>query len=71
MPMAAFCGIVIAGFLTAAGFLCLAQASGAVLTCMIIAGIYAIIGVIGFLVLLLMQDRRHPEWSDVMAVPTA
>ena len=53
------CGLVATGFLTAAGFLLLAETRSAIQTCIIIAGIYALIGVFGFLVLLLVQSRRR------------
>ena len=55
----AFCGLVATGFFTAAGFIHLAETRSAIQTCVIIAVIYALIGVFGFLVLLVARNRRR------------
>ena len=53
------CALVAIGFFTAAGFMYLLETRSAIQTCVIIAGVYALIGVLGFLVLLLMRNRRR------------
>ena len=65
------CGLVAGGFLTAAGFLYLAQTRGATETCMIIAGIYAFITVFGFLVMLLIEARRRQAAVKASIIPSA
>jgi len=65
------CGLVAGGFLTAAGFLYLAQTRSATETCMIIAGIYALITVFGFLVTLLIQARRRQAAVKASIIPSA
>jgi hypothetical protein len=64
------CGLVAGGFLTAAGFLYLAQTRGATETCMIIAGIYALIAVFGFLVMLLIEARRRKAAVTASIIPS-
>ena len=53
------CGLVAVGFVTAAGYLYLAQTNGAILACVIVAGIYALAGTFGFFLLLLVKRRRR------------
>ena len=65
------CGLVAGGFLTAAGFLYLAQTRSATETCMIIAGIYALITVFGFLVTLLIEARRRKAAVRASIIPSA
>jgi hypothetical protein len=65
------CGLVAGGFLTAAGFLYLAQTRGATETCMIIAGIYALITLFGFLVMLLIESRRRQAVVEASIIPSA
>ena len=65
------CGLVAGGFLTAAGFLYLAQTRSATETCMIIAGIYAFITVLGFLVMLLIEARRRKAAANASIIPSA
>jgi len=60
-----------AGFLTAAGFLYLAQTRSATETCMIIAGIYALITVFGFLLMLLIEARRRQAAVKASIIPSA
>ena len=64
-------GLVAAGFLTAAGFLYLAETHGTIQTCLVIAAIYAVTGIFGFLVLLLMRGGRtraaRPSAAEVAA----
>jgi hypothetical protein len=64
------CGLVAGGFLTAAGFLYLAQTRSAIETSMIIAGIYGLITVFGFLVMLVIQARRRQAAVKASIIPS-
>lgn len=64
-------GAVALAFFTAAGFLHLAGAFTTILACVIIAGIYAVVGLIGFLVLLLMRRRRRRVAAIPILAPVA
>ena len=65
------CGLAAAGFLTAAAFLYLAQTHGAIAASLTMAGLYAVITVLGWLVALLMQARRRRAASRASISPAA
>jgi hypothetical protein len=65
------CALIATGFFTAAGFMYLVETLSAIQTCVVIAGVYALIGVIGFLVLLLMRNRRHQSTTPPAIMPAA
>ena len=67
----AFFGVVALGFVTAAGLTGLLQTNAAITSCLIIAGTYAGIGILVFLVLLLMQSRRHRKIIARAVIPLA
>jgi hypothetical protein len=69
--MLVFCGLVAASFLTAAGFIWLQRTNDAIAGCAIIAGIYAVLGIFGFLMLLLMQDLARRRALAPMTAPAA
>ena len=65
------CGVVAAGFLTAAGFLYSAQTYGAIAACVIAAGFYALAGILGFLIVLHMKSRRCRTVTSASTVAAA
>ena len=67
----AFFGVVALGFVTAAGLTGLLQTNAAITSCLIIAGTYAGIGILVFLVLLLIQSRRRRNIIARAIVPLA
>ena len=64
-------GAVALAFFTAAGFLHLAGAFTTILACVVIAGIYSVVGLIGFLMLLLMRRRRRRVAAIPILAPVA
>jgi hypothetical protein len=64
-------GIVALGFITAAGLLWLLQTNAAIASCLIIAGSYAGVGILIFLIFLLTQSRRHRKIIAPAIVPIA
>ena len=65
------CGVVALGFLTTAGFLYSAQTNGAILTCVIVAGLYGLAGILGFLILLRMKSRRCRTVTSASTIAAA
>jgi hypothetical protein len=51
--------LVAAGFLTAAGFIYLLEAVSVTEACVITAGLYALIGIFGYVMLRLLRNRRR------------
>ena len=65
------CALVAMGFFTAAGFMYLGETRSAVQACVAIAGVYTLIGVIGFLVLLFIRNRRRRSANPPAIMPAA
>jgi hypothetical protein len=62
---------VATGFFTAAGFMYLVETRSAIQTCILIAGIYALMGITGFLLLLFMRKRRRRTTNPPMPSASA
>lgn len=65
------CALIATGFFTAAGFMYLVETRSAVQACVAIAGVYTLIGVTGFLVLLLMRNWRRRSANPPAIMPAA
>lgn len=59
------------GFFTAAGFMYLMETRSAIQTCILIAGVYVLIGITAFLLLLLMRKRRRQTTNPPTTMPSA
>ena len=65
------CGVVALGFLTAAGFLYSVPANGAILTCVIVAGLYGLAGIAGFLIVMRMKSRKCRTVTSASTIAAA